>query len=121
MVMTTSALAQATSIDIPTTPPAAPNFSRTLSTTSNPVTECPAFIKFCAIGKPILPSPIKPICVMPCPPPSAPSCAPGNPPLHIRYQPLGADTVHHGTSIGPERAHRRHITRDLAGVAHRLR
>ncbi len=61
MVMTTSARAAAILAVSTPVPPAAFSFSTAAWLRSTPSTVWPALIRFCAIGNPMLPSPMKPI------------------------------------------------------------
>src|SRR5579864_7209609 len=61
MVMTTSARAAAPLAVSSLLPPAATSLATEAGLTSTPSTACPALSRFCAIGSPMLPSPINPM------------------------------------------------------------
>src|ERR1700738_1674018 len=61
MVITTSAPRHASGTEFARVPPPATSGSEAYSLRSNPQTVCPALTRFCAIGRPMLPRPIKPI------------------------------------------------------------
>src|SRR5262249_32341227 len=67
MVITTSAPAQASATEVAAAPFAALRRPTDALTTSKPVTRCPPLSRFCAIGKPMLPSPMKPMRAMAVP------------------------------------------------------
>ena len=64
MVITASAPAQASATEVAAAPPAALKRPTDAFATSKPVTACPALRRFCAIGNPMLPSPMNPIRAM---------------------------------------------------------
>src|SRR5690242_16741443 len=61
MVITTSAPAHASATVVAAAPPAALSRPTDGFATSKPVTACPPLSRFCAIGKPMLPSPMNPM------------------------------------------------------------
>src|SRR5690348_8262575 len=68
MVMTIST-PLAAAFALPTAcPPEAASASTCALFMSKPCTACPALMRFCAIGRPMLPRPMKPILAMCCPP-----------------------------------------------------
>src|SRR5205807_4406370 len=64
MVMITSAPATADAADCAALPPTAANLLTAAATTSLPVTACPALTRLAAMGRPMLPSPMKPMRAM---------------------------------------------------------
>src|SRR5262249_37516081 len=116
--------AHATSIAVAATPPALPNLSPADFSMSKPITLWPAFMRFRAIGRPMLPRPMKPICVMlrsPGPHAIRQSGSFADPLLQIRDELFGGGTFDQGARIGPECANRGDIVGHLSGLAHGLR
>src|SRR3981189_2129809 len=69
MVITISASLHASATEFARPPPLAASFSLASAFRSKPATACPALSRFCAIGRPILPSPMKPLLPTPLPTP----------------------------------------------------